>query len=287
MISWYGRVRPEALTVTRSGGSTVIDEPDCTGADASAPRCARVWDHWLGGEDNFPVDREAGDAWAAADPGVVAVARGSRAFLGRTVRWLAEEAGIRQFLDIGAGLPSAGNTHQVAHRVAPGSRVVYVDHDPLVLVQAKGLLAGGPPGRAHFLDADLLDPAGLLKAAGGLLDLDRPVAVLLLGVLGHVPDLDDARDVVRYLMDRTCRGSYLAVQDATRLVDDAAVREAQRRYADTGAMPYRTRDPQDIESFFEGLEFVEPGLVPVQQWRPDPDTDPAPVDAWGGVGRKR
>jgi hypothetical protein len=260
----------------------VTDRPNMT---SLPPHPARIWDHWLGGVDNFPVDRAAGDARAAVEPGVVAVARGSRAFLGRTVRWLAGTAGVRQFLDIGSGLPTAGSTHQVAQRVAPDSRVVYVDHDPLVLVQAKGLLTSSPEGATHFLDADLHDPAGLLRAAGQLLDLHRPVAVLFLGVLGHVADLDDARDVVRYVMDRTCAGSYLVVGDGTHVT--AADRRGRPRCTHIGALPYFTRDPQDVESFFEGLDFVEPGFVPVPQWRPEPGDDPAPVEAFGGVGRKR
>jgi hypothetical protein len=263
----------------------VTDEPDI---DTSTPHSARIWNHWLGGEDNFPADRAAGDAWSAVDPGIVTVVRASRAFLERTVRWLAGPAGVRQFLDIGSGLPTAGNTHQVAQRVAPRSRVVYVDHDPLVFAHAQSLLNGTPEGGTHFLDADLHDPAGLVKAAAELLDLDQPVAVLFMGVLGHVADLEDARDAVRYVVDRTCPGSYLAVEDGTHVVDGDAVRRAGQAYAGAGALlPYYTREPYEIESFFEGLEFVEPGFVPVPQWRPDPGADTTPVDAFGGVGRKR
>lgn len=157
----------------------------------------------------------------------------------------------------------------------------------MVLARARRLLADRPGGTTHYLDADLDDPAGLLRATAGLIDPDRPVGVLFLGVLGHVADLDDARDVVRYLMDRTCPGSYLVVGDGTHVLSGDAARKAQRQYAETGALPYTTREPQDIESFFEGLDFVEPGCVPVPQWRPDPGADTAPVDAHGGIGRKR
>jgi S-adenosyl methyltransferase len=223
---------------------------------------------------------------AGADPAATAVARGSRAFLGRTVRWLAADAGVRQFLDVGAGPPSAGGTHEVARRVAPDALTVCVDHDPLVLAQA-----GAGPAGAHYVEADMHDPAGIVCGARQVLDLHRPVAVLFVGVLGHIGDLDDARDLVRYLVDRTCPGSYLVVGEGTHALAPATARPG--RAVHRGPVPYVTREPVEIESFFEGLEFVGPGLVPVSRWRPDTADDGAddrgspPVDAFGGVGRKR
>lgn len=235
-----------------------------------------------------PVEPDAGAGvdTSTAAPGRTC-ARGSRAFLGRTVHWLAADAGVRQFLDVGAGPPTAGDTHEVAQRVAPDARTVCVDHDPLVLAQAGAQLSGADA--PHYLDADMHDPAGIVAGAKRVLDLHRPVAVLFVDVLGHVTDLDDARDVVRYLMDRTCAGSYLVVGDATHALAPAAVRHARPAYG--GPVPYATREPVEIESFFEGLEFVGPGVVPVSRWRPDAAADAdgddsPPIDAFGGVGRK-
>jgi S-adenosyl methyltransferase len=273
-----------------TNGSRVSDEPiDPAGAaiDTTRPHSARIWNHWLGGTDNYPADRAAGDAVAAADPQIRIVARASRAFLGRTVRFLAGEAGVRQFLDVGSGLPTAGNTHQVAQEVAADSRVVYVDHDPLVQTQAKFLLAGTEQGVTRFIDADMYDPSGIVRGAAEVLDLRRPVAVLFVGSLGLLPDLDEARDIVKYLMARTCPGSYLVVNDGARLVLVDVVDQARREHADAGARPYTTRTPEEIESFFEGLEFVEPGFVPITRWRPDDGGEGAlGIAAFGGVGRK-
>jgi O-methyltransferase involved in polyketide biosynthesis len=268
----------------------VTDEPTGAAAapiDTSRPHSARIWNYWLGGTDNFPADRAAGDAWAALNPEVVDVVRESRAFLNRAVQFLAGDAGVRQFLDIGAGLPAVENTHQIVQRLAPDAAVVCVDHEPAVVAHAERLLAADAAGTTRFVDADILDPAGLLRSVGEHLDLHRPVAVLLMGVLGHVADLDEARDLVRYVMDRTAPGSYLALADGTHVVAGEAVRKAGAQYADSGAVPYATREPHEIESFFEGLDFVEPGFVTVTRWRPDGGGEPAPVDAFGGIGRKR
>jgi O-methyltransferase involved in polyketide biosynthesis len=259
--------------------------PVVPGVDSTVAHAARIWDHWLGGTANFAADRAAGDAWLAVDPGMAAVARESRAFLRRTVRFLAAEAGVRQFLDIGSGLPTAQSTHQVAQAVAPESVVVYVDHDPLVQAHAEVLLTGARA--THFLDADVQDPSGLVKRVVEILDPGRPAAVLLLGVLGHLEDLDEARDLVRYVVDRTCPGSYLVVADAGRVHSPAAMAQAQRVYRETGASPYTFREPAEIESFFEGLDWVEPGFVPIIRWRPDGPAPPRPIEAYGGVGRRR
>src|SRR5512132_4623664 len=168
--------------------------------DASVPNSARIWNYWLGGKDNFPVDREAGDDYRAIYPEIVAGARASRRFLIRAVRYLAGEAHVRQFLDIGTGLPTADNTHEVAQRVAPGSRVVYVDNDPVVLAHARALLTS-TQGVTAYLDADLYDPDAILDAAARTLDFSQPVALMLLGVLGHIDDDEEARSIVKRLLD--------------------------------------------------------------------------------------
>jgi O-methyltransferase involved in polyketide biosynthesis len=253
--------------------------------DASVPHSARIWNYWLGGKDNYPVDRAAGDQFREAFPGVVDVARASRAFLTRAVRFLAGEAGIRQFLDIGTGLPTVDNTHQVAQRVAPESRIVYVDNDPLVLVHARALLTSSPQGVTDYVDADLRDPDTIVQAAAKTLDFDQPIALMLMGILGHIVDDEEARSIVKRLLDALPSGSYLALFDGTD-TDRAGV-EAQEQYNQSGAVPYRLRSPTQIAGFFEGLELLEPGVVSCPRWRPEPDAGgPADADAFGGVGRK-
>jgi S-adenosyl methyltransferase len=256
--------------------------------DTTVPHSARIWNYWLGGKDNYPVDRAAGDQFREAFPGIVDVTRASRAFLTRAVRYLAGEAGVRQFLDVGTGLPTADNTHEVAQRVAPDSRIVYVDNDPVVLVHARALLTSTPQGVTQYVDADLHEPDRILEAASKTLDLAEPVALMLLGILGHVTDDDEARSIVKRLLGALPSGSYLAVYDGTD-TNPAGV-EAQERYNRSGAVPYRLRSPEQIAGFFDGLELVEPGVVSVSRWRPDPAEAaggaPAAVDAFGGVGRK-
>jgi hypothetical protein len=256
--------------------------------DTTVPHSARIWNYWLGGKDNYPVDRAAGDQFREAFPGIVDVTRASRAFLTRAVGYLAGEAGIRQFLDIGTGLPTADNTHEVAQRVAPDSRIVYVDNDPVVLVHARALLTSTPQGVTQYVDADLHEPDRILEAASKTIDFTEPVALMLLGILGHVTDDDEARSIVKRLLGALPSGSYLAVYDGTD-TNPAGV-EAQERYNRSGAVPYRLRSPEQVTGFFDGLELVEPGVVSVSRWRPDPADaaggPPAAVDAFGGVGRK-
>jgi O-methyltransferase involved in polyketide biosynthesis len=255
--------------------------------DGSVPHSARIWNYWLGGKDNYPVDREAGDQFREAFPEIVEVARSSREFLVRAVAYLAGEAGVRQFLDVGTGLPTADNTHQVAQRVAPESRVVYVDNDPVVLAHARALLTSSPEGATAYVDADLQDPDTILRLATPTLDLTRPVALMLLGVLGHIADGEEARSIVKRLLDGLPSGSYLVLCDGTD-TSQAGV-QAQGDYDQSGAVPYRLRSPEQIAGFFEGLELVEPGVVSLPRWRPDPargDGPPREVDASGGVGRK-
>jgi hypothetical protein len=261
------------------------DRPAPPEIDASVPHSARIWNYWLGGKDNYPVDREAGDQFGDAFPGIVDVTRASRAFLTRAVRYLAGEAGVRQFLDIGTGLPTADNTHEVAQRVAPDVRVVYVDNDPVVLAHARALLTS-TQGVTAYVDADLHEPDNILEAAARTLDFTQPVALMLMGILGHVTDEDEARSILKRLMDALRSGSYLALYDGTD-TDPAGV-EAQEQYNRSGAVPYRLRSPKQIAGFFEGLELVAPGLVSVPRWRPDRADlgPPAEVAAFGAVGRK-
>jgi hypothetical protein len=256
--------------------------------DASVPNSARIWNYWLGGKDNYPVDREAGDDYRAIYPEIVDVARASRRFLTRAVRWLAGEAGIRQFLDIGTGLPTADNTHEVAHRVAPGARVVYVDNDPVVLAHARALLTS-TQGTTAYIDADLHDPERILAAATQTLNFTQPIGLMMLGILGHIGDDDEARSIVKRLVEGLPSGSYLTLCDGTNIISEAGV-EAQRLYNQSGAVPYRLRRPDQIAEFFEGLELVAPGVVSCPRWRPDAtelaSRVPAEMDQFAGVARK-
>jgi SAM-dependent methyltransferase len=259
-----------------------------TGIDTTVPHSARIWNHWLGGTDNFPVDREAGDQWAEVQPDIVDIARTSRAFLDRAVAHLAGELGLRQFLDVGAGLPTANNTHEVAQRVAPDARVAYVDNDPLVVAHGRELLAASPGDTTRYLDADLHDPERLIAAAAGVLDFERPVAVLFMGVLGHVHDVRDARSIVARVLDRVPSGSYLALCDGVYPEDPEAAartRAAEEDYAATGAVAYFSRTTDEVGSLFDGLELVEPGLSMISFWRPETG-EPGPIDMYGGVARK-
>jgi hypothetical protein len=255
--------------------------------DTTIPHSARIWNYWLGGKDNYPVDREAGDEYVATFPGIIDIARQSRAFLARAVRYLASEAGIRQFLDVGTGLPTVDNTHEVAHSVAPESRIVYVDNDPLVLVHAQALLTSTPEGACHYVDADLRDPQAILHAAAATLDLSQPVALMLMEILGHVADDDEARSIVSRLMAGLPSGSYLVIADGTSTIT-AEFEQAQQEYDDTGADAYKLRGPAQVARFFDGLDVLEPGIVPCLQWRPElsPLTPPTGVEPLGGIGRK-
>jgi hypothetical protein len=256
--------------------------------DASVPNSARIWNYWLGGKDHYPVDRRAGDAYRAIYPEIVDVARASRQFLARAVRYLAGEAQVRQFLDIGTGLPTFNNTHDVAQRVAPDTRVVYIDNDPVVLAHARALLTSTRAVTA-YVDADLRYPDTILAAAARTLDLTQPIGLMLLGILGHIDDDDEARSIVRRLLGALPAGSYLTICDGTNDLFEAGV-EAQRRYNESGAMPYRLRSAQQIADFFEGTELVEPGVVSCPLWRPDPVEVrrglPAEMDQVAGMGRK-
>jgi hypothetical protein len=258
--------------------------PDEPLVDITMPHSARVWNYWLGGKDNYPVDREAGQRVYEVFPSIVEVARASRAFLARAIGFLAGEAGIRQFLDVGTGLPTADNTHEVAQRIAPRSRVVYVDNDPLVLLHARALLSSGPEGATDYLDADVHEPDGILDAAAKTLDFRQPVALMLLGIMGNIADLAEARSLANRLLDPLAPGSYFVLNDGT---VSAQRTEANERYADSGAAPYYSRTPDEIASFFEGVDLVDPGVVSTPLWRPAPGDTPTPLDVYCGVARKR
>ncbi|GLZ12046.1 hypothetical protein Acsp04_22810 [Actinomadura sp. NBRC 104425] len=263
--------------------------PEHPKIDTTVPHSARIWNYWLGGKDNYPVDRAAGEAFRQVYPGITDLARGSRYFLGRVVRFLAGEAGIRQFLDVGTGLPTVDNTHEIAQRAAPESRIVYVDNDPLVLMHANALLTSSPEGVTSYIEADLRDPGTIIREAAQTLDLGRPVALLLMQILGHIDNAggdEEARSIVRRLMDALPPGSYLAINDSTDT--NPANVEATRRYNEGGSAPYHLRRPEQIARLFEGLELVEPGVVPINEWRPDPSPFETPSDegVLGGVARK-
>ncbi|NIL43533.1 SAM-dependent methyltransferase [Salinispora arenicola] len=251
--------------------------------DTSVPQTARVWNYWLGGKDNYAVDRKLGDEVEAAFPEMVALARASRAFLTRAVRYLAGEAGIRQFLDVGTGLPTADNTHEVAQAVDPTSRIVYVDSDPLVLVHARALLTSAPEGRTDYVEADLRDPDRILQEAGRALDLSQPVALILGGILGHIESHDEARSLVARLLAPLPSGSYLLSSDGSNTSE--GVVEAARIWNLSANPRYHVRSPRQIAAYFDGLMPVEPGIVSVAHWRPD-TAHPVFVDTYGGVARK-
>ncbi|MFY1697987.1 MULTISPECIES: SAM-dependent methyltransferase [unclassified Solwaraspora] len=253
--------------------------------DTTVPQTARIWNYLLGGKDNYAVDREVGDQIRDAFPEMAQNARLSRDFLARAVRHLAGPAGVRQFLDIGTGLPTADNTHEVAQAVAPEARIVYVDNDPLVLVHARALLTSTPQGVTDYIDADLRDPESILREAGRTLDFSQPVALMLMGILGHIADDDDAAGIVGRLLDALPSGSYLALYDGADT--SPGVVEAARIWNESANPQYHLRSPQRISRFFDGLDLVEPGVAPVNRWRPEPDQARLPEsDQYCGVGRK-
>jgi O-methyltransferase involved in polyketide biosynthesis len=250
------------------------------------PHSARVWNYLLGGKDNYPVDSEAGDVILSTFPEFAAVARLQRQFLARAVRFLAGEAGIRQFLDIGTGLPTADNTHELAQRIAPESRIVYVDNDPLVLTHAQALLTSTPEGACAYVDADVRDPERILTEAAKTLDFSRPVALTMLGIMGQVADADRPAELVARLVAELPSGSYLALSDGTNT--NEALNRAVEIYNGQSANTYHLRAPGEIAAFFDGLELLEPGVVPTAAWRPDPAQAAEPVAdvAVCGVARK-
>jgi len=256
--------------------------------DTTRPHQARVYDYWLGGKDNFPADREAAERALAAYPGLRRGVRAQRAFLANAVEYLTRTAGVRQFLDIGTGIPTANNTHQVAHAADPDARIVYVDNDPLVLSHARALLTASRPNTTSYLDADLRDTAKILSEAAALLDFSKPIGVLLVGILQLIPDEDDPLAIVARLMEAVPPGSWLAVfHPASDILTDQ-ISEVARQVSLRAAAPTTLRTRAEVMHFFDGLELLEPGLVQVHRWHPG---SPAPdmgdeVPGYAGLAQR-
>ncbi|NRQ33001.1 SAM-dependent methyltransferase [Nonomuraea sp. NN258] len=253
------------------------------GVNTEIPSPARIYDLWLGGTDNYEIDRVVSAQILAAVPELPVLARTNREFLGRAVRHLAREAGVRQFLDIGTGIPTAGNTHLVAQSVAPDSRVVYVDNDPTVVAQA--LLSGTPDGATAFVEADLREPEAILEAVAGLLDLDRPVGLMLLGVVDFLPGTAEAGRIIQRLLAALPSGSHLALSHG---LVGKQLEEGVRHRNESGGSPLTLRTLDEVTGFFDGLELLEPGVVALPRWRPDPETLHVERESvyYAGVGRK-
>jgi len=257
--------------------------------DTTRAHTARIWNYWLGGKDNYPVDRQVGDQIRQLHPGIGDYARADRVFLGRAVQHLAGEAGIRQFLDIGTGLPTADNTHQVAQSIAPDSRIVYVDNDPLVLVHARALLTSTPEGACDYIDADMRDPGRILAEAARTMDFTQPVAVTMLGVVIFLEDDQDPYGIVRRFMDSVPAGSYLVLSHTITSPAMPDVDAAVAFWNEHGTPKLTQRTPEQVTRFFDGLDLLEPGVVSCSRWRPEatPWGEPAEVAMYGGVGRKQ
>jgi hypothetical protein len=281
--------------VTTEGTPAAGEQPDDSPSpderpafDTSVAHLARVYDYWLGGKDNYAADREAGDQAIQAYPDMASSVRANRAFLARVVRYLAGEAGIRQFLDIGTGIPTANNTHEVAQSVAPSCRVVYVDNDPIVLAHARALLTSRPEGATDYIDADLRDTATILAQAAKTLDFSQPVAVMLIAILHVIGDGDDPYGIVATLMNAVPPGSYLAISQVASDVEPEKMAETRKRLNRLMYQKGSYRSHAQVTRFFDGLDMVDPGVVLVPQWRPDSDIEANRRSVmWGGVGRKR
>jgi hypothetical protein len=256
--------------------------------DISVAHPARIYDYWLGGKDNFAADREAGDRVIQLRPEIIPGVRANRRFLGRAVRYLVQQEGIRQFLDIGTGLPSANNTHEVAQRVTPESRIVYVDNDPIVLTHARALLTSAREGKTAYVSADLRDVGKIVAEAAQTLDFGQPVALMFLMTLQYIPDSDDPHAIARRYLDALAPGSFVVVSDTIIENDDKVLGESERRLNEGmgGKVTQTRRTPQSIASFFDGLEMVEPGLVTLSRWRPGPDEPDQYIPTRCGVARK-
>ncbi|GIH71828.1 SAM-dependent methyltransferase [Sphaerimonospora thailandensis] len=268
------------------------DRPAAREIDTGVPQSARVWNYFLGGKDNYPVDRMVAEQAMRVFPQITEIARNDRGFLRRAVRYLAGEAGVRQFLDIGTGLPTMDNTHEVAQRIAPESRIVYVDNDPLVLVHAQALLTSTPPGVTDYIEADLREPDAILAGAARTLDFSRPVAIMLLGILHYIPDYDQVRAILARLLEAVPSGSYLAMTHSTSDLGDEAVRKANADalaiWNEHAPVPLTARSREQVGRFFDGLELVEPGMVSMSRWRPEdtPFGEPPVVAGFAALARK-
>ncbi|MFE9768136.1 SAM-dependent methyltransferase [Streptomyces sp. NPDC005808] len=255
--------------------------------NTSVAHNARVWNYWIGGKDNYEVDQQVGDQVAAMFPVIRDVARADREFLGRAVTYLAADCGVRQFLDIGTGLPTMDNTHQIAQRVAPESRIVYVDNDPIVLLHARTLLTGTPEGTTDYIDADVHRPDVVVQGAAASLDLDRPVAVMMLGILNFVLDTGQAQDIVRRVMASVPSGSYLALTHPTTDADLGGEGniEAMDFWNRNATPPITARSRAEVTAFFDGLDLITPGIVSCSQWHARAESATA-LPQFGAVARK-
>jgi hypothetical protein len=266
------------------------DSPDISDPkrlDTGTAHIARVYDYWLGGNNNFSADRAAGEEALEAFPGLISSVRANRAFLARTVRYLARERGIRQFLDIGTGIPASNNTHEVAQSVVPQARVVYVDNDPMVLAHARALLGSGPHGATDYIDADLHDTGKILQIAARTIDFTEPVAVMLIAVLHLIRDEDNPRQIIEKLMAAVPPGSSLSISHVPNDMHMGQMSDMSDRLNRLLAQPSTYRSRAEVTGFFDGLELVEPGVTPIQQWRPDTPEEASAVAAmWGGVAFK-
>ena len=256
--------------------------------DSSVAHPARVYDYWLGGKDNFAADREAAERVIAARPTIRRDIRANRAFLQRAVAYLAAEAAIRQFLDVGTGIPTSPNVHEIVQGIAPDARVVYVDNDPIVLAHARALLASTAEGATAYIDADLRDPARILREAAKTLDFSKPVAVVLVGVLHLISNKEDPHGIAAELMAATVPGSYLVVSHPASDVNSEVVAEGARRYNESVVTPQTRRSLAEVSGFFDGMEPVERGVVQCHRWHPEPavTVDDYEVSCWAGIGRK-
>ncbi len=255
--------------------------------DTSKAHPARVYDYWLGGKDNFAADREAAELALQAYPQLAQAVQANRKFLARAVQYLTREAGIRQFLDLGTGIPAVDNTHQVAQREAAESRIVYVDNDPVVLRHAAALLRSTSPGVCDYIEADLRDPAQILTGAARTLDFTQPVALMLLAIMQFIPDEEDPAGLVSSLVDALPSGSYLVLSHPTDDFNPNQQGESIKRYNERVTDPATLRDREGTTRFFAGLELLEPGVVGVSQWHPDNNLVAAlPSSMWCGVARK-
>ncbi|MEU9211111.1 SAM-dependent methyltransferase [Streptomyces sp. NPDC048415] len=258
--------------------------------DTSRPHPARVYDWYLGGKDNYPVDEQLGEHIMSLDPGAKRAARSNRWFMQRTIRHLVRAAGIRQFLDIGTGIPTEPNLHQIAQRTAPDARVVYVDNDPIVLAHAEALLRGTPEGVTQYLQADAREPHKILDEAGRILDFDRPMALSLIALMHFIADESGAYELVETLVDALAPGSFLVLSTMTADFEAENVRRGIETYARAG-VTLVGRSHTEVSRFFKGLELVEPGIVSVKDWHPELAEDETPlgdgpVSLYGGVGLK-
>ena len=276
----------DSVSAAQQTGDGTGGSAEPSSFDTSVAHPARVYDYLLGGKDNYDADREAAEGIKAISPNVVASVRANRAFLRRAVQYLAAEAGIRQFLDIGTGLPTAENTHQVAQEVAPESRIVYVDNDPIVLAHARALLTSAPEGATAYIDADLRNIDQIMSEAAATLDFSKPVAVMLLCIMQYVPDSAGPHQIVSRLMEQVSPGSYLTMSDTTRDIETEQMVAGAAQYNQRlGPNVFTPRTGAEFAAFFDGLDLVEPGLVPLPQWRALADPKQV-IPMYAAMGRK-